>query len=371
MKRLVLAAVSALAVVAQAFPAAAQLTPPSLEFGDVPFGTTTAAQDVTIAAPPGAAFKTIFGTARFKVVDTDCVQFQSTTCTASIAAANVPQAGPPGRDTDQLLVQYTAGEPRTEYIIASANFLPPPPPEIWIAINDVAVTEGNTGTTTATFTLTRSGKTTGTSSVKYSTVNGSATAGSDYVAKPLTTVTFAAGETTKTIAVTINGDTVDEPNETFSVLLSAPTGATVSDASGTGTIVDNDAPTHLAINDVSVAEGNSGTRSATLTITRSGNTTIASSVKYSTVNGSATAGSDYVAKRSRPSPSPPARPPRRSGDDQRRHRGRAERGVLRPAVRTHRGHHLRRQRHGHDRRRGKRKDTGAIHVGGREQHGGH
>jgi Calx-beta domain len=171
-----------------------------------------------------------------------------------------------------------------------------PGPSTWVAINDVAVTEGNAGTTTATFTLTRSGRTTGTSSVKYSTVNGSATAGSDYVAKPLTTVTFAAGQTTKTIAVTINGGTVDEPNETFSVLLSAPTGATISDASGTGTIVDNDAPTYLAINDVSVAEGNSGTRSATLTITRSGNTTIASSVKYSTVNGSATAGSDYVAK---------------------------------------------------------------------------
>ena len=58
--------------------------------------------------------------------------------------------------------------------------------------------------------------------------------------QPATTVTFAAGQTTKTIAVTINGDTVDEPNEAFSPQLSAPTAATISDASATVTIVDED-----------------------------------------------------------------------------------------------------------------------------------
>jgi uncharacterized repeat protein (TIGR01451 family) len=76
--------------------------------------------------------------------------------------------------------------------------------------------------------------------VQYSTANNTATAGSDYVSIPLTTLTFNPGETSKTITVTINGDIDDEPNETFFVNLSNASGATISDAQGVGTIVDDD-----------------------------------------------------------------------------------------------------------------------------------
>jgi len=165
----------------------------------------------------------------------------------------------------------------------------------YLAVNDIAVGEGNTGTTTATFTVTRSGSVAGASSVTYATANGTATAGPDYTALAPTTLSFAAGETSKTVPVSVAGDTVDEPNETLSLKLSAPVGATISDDTGTGTIVDDDAPTYLSVNDVTVAEGNAGTTPASFTISRTGNTAGASSVTYATTNGTATAGSDYTA----------------------------------------------------------------------------
>jgi hypothetical protein len=165
-----------------------------------------------------------------------------------------------------------------------------------ISINDVSVTEGNSGTKLLTFTVGRTG--TAPFSVDYATADGSASAGSDYAAVPLTTLTFAEGESSKTISVTINGDTAVEANESFSVNLSNAVGpgAAITDASGLGTIVDDDTPPavgNISINDVAVTEGNSGTKLLTFTVSRTG--TAAFSVDYATSNGSATAGSDYTA----------------------------------------------------------------------------
>ncbi len=162
-----------------------------------------------------------------------------------------------------------------------------------LAINDALVTEGNSGTIAANFTITRSGGSTGSASVSWATANGTAVAGGDYVAVASAPVTFAAGETTKTVSVDVKGDTTGEANETFTVKLTAPTGATVSDDTGVGTIVDDDSPTY-AVSDVSVAEGDSGTTTANFTVTRSRDATRTSSVAWYTVNGSATAGSDFV-----------------------------------------------------------------------------
>jgi Ca2+-binding RTX toxin-like protein len=162
-----------------------------------------------------------------------------------------------------------------------------------VAINDVTVTEGNAGTVNATFTVTR---TSGTAafSVNYATSDGTATAGSDYIAAT-GTLNFAAGETTKTFTVAVNGDTVFEPNETFIATLSAATnGAAISDATGQGTITNDDAAPVVTISDVTITEGNSGTQNAIFTISRSGGVG-AFAINYATTNGSATAGSDYVA----------------------------------------------------------------------------
>lgn len=167
------------------------------------------------------------------------------------------------------------------------------------AINDVTLTEGDAGTTDMTFTVTRSGGTTGAVSVDFATADGTAVAGSDYDATS-GTLSFADGETSKTFTVTLLGDVAVEGDETFAVTLSNATGgATISDASGTGTISDDDSvvvqPGSFSVNDVTAAEGNSGTTSFTFTITRSGGTDGAVSVDFATTNGTAIAGSDYDA----------------------------------------------------------------------------
>ena len=68
------------------------------------------------------------------------------------------------------------------------------------------------------------------------------------------------------MAVTVNGDTAIEPDETVLVNLSGPTNAVLGDAQGVATITNDDQPS-LTINDVSLTEGNSGTKTATFTVT--------------------------------------------------------------------------------------------------------
>ena len=88
-----------------------------------------------------------------------------------------------------------------------------------ISIGDVSISEGDSGTKVATFTVTRTGGTAA-FDVNYATANSTATAGTtgDYLAAS-GTLSFAAGDLSKTISVTINGDTTVEPDETFFVNL--------------------------------------------------------------------------------------------------------------------------------------------------------
>ena len=88
--------------------------------------------------------------------------------------------------------------------------------------------------------------------VDYTTSNGTATAGSDYTAST-GTVTILAGNTTQTFNVPILVDTLSEVSETATLTLSNASNATISDATATLTIVDDDIPS-LSINDVSYTE---------------------------------------------------------------------------------------------------------------------
>jgi len=167
-----------------------------------------------------------------------------------------------------------------------------------ISIGDVTIAEGNAGTSIATFTVTRTGGNAA-FDLTYATADGTATAGSDYVAQPTGTVSFAAGDLTKTISVTINGDTIVEPDETFFVnLLGATNNGTIVKSQGIGTITNDDTAGgvgNISISDVTITEGNSGTKVATFTVSHTGSA--AFSVNYSTANSTATAGTsgDYLA----------------------------------------------------------------------------
>lgn len=155
-----------------------------------------------------------------------------------------------------------------------------------LKINDVTVTEGDAGTTTATFTVTLSAASGQAVAVNYATANSSAVASNDYTAQT-GTLTFAPGEKTKTVAISVLGDTLDEANESFLVNLSSATNASLADGKGIATITDNDAAPTLAINNVTILEGHSGVSTATFTITLSAASGQTVTVKYATATNTA------------------------------------------------------------------------------------
>ncbi len=119
-----------------------------------------------------------------------------------------------------------------------------------LSISDVSQLEGNTGTTTMTFTVSLSiPAPVGEVTFDIATQDNTATiANNDYVARSLTSQTIPAASSTYTFGVTINGDTVNEPNETFNVNVTNVTGATVIDGQGVGTLLNDDAG--LRIHDI-------------------------------------------------------------------------------------------------------------------------
>jgi Calx-beta domain len=167
-----------------------------------------------------------------------------------------------------------------------------------VSISDVSIAEGNSGTRVATFTVTRTGGTAA-FNVNYATSDGGAMVGDgDYVATS-GTLSFGANVNTQPISVTINGDTNVESDQSFFVNLSGATnGAAINDSLGIGTILNDDSTVavgSVSISDVSITEGNSGTKVATFTVTRTGGTA-AFNVNYATSDGGATvADGDYVA----------------------------------------------------------------------------
>lgn len=148
-------------------------------------------------------------------------------------------------------------------------------------------------------TVVRSGGLTGTTTIGFATADGTATAGTDYTATS-GTLTFAPGETSKTINIPIINDNVYEGTEIFNFLLSNPGGdGTVeiqTPNTSVLTIVDNDSqpftsPSNISVNEPPVG----GTATALLTVQLSNPTTQTATINYATANGSAIAGSDYVA----------------------------------------------------------------------------
>ena len=132
-------------------------------------------------------------------------------------------------------------------------------------------------------------------SVTVATSDGTAVAGADYTAVT-TTLTFAIGEKSKTVTIPILGDTQVEGNEVVNLTLSNPTNGGTLGAGRTSLLVitDNDAYGSLAFKTLTFTVGESGP-TATITVTRTGNTAYAVGASYATSNNTATEGQDYVA----------------------------------------------------------------------------
>ena len=108
------------------------------------------------------------------------------------------------------------------------------------SVADGTIAEGDSGAATVDVAVTLDTPSASTVTVAFGTEDGTATAGSDY-ATTSGTLTFASGETSKTVSVPVTGDADLEPDETFALKLSAPSNATIADGDGAVTITNNDA----------------------------------------------------------------------------------------------------------------------------------
>ncbi len=197
-------------------------------------------------------------------------------------------------DSETIIVDITSvtngSENGTQQVTASITDDDATPT---LSIDDVSLSEGNSGTSSFDFTVSLSAASALTVTVVYATADDTATtADGDYAAVAGTTLTFNPGDTSKTASVQVNGDTRHEANETFLVNLSSPSNATLSDGQGTGTINNDDAVPSLSIDDVNVgAEGDIAEFTVTLSAV-SGQTV---TVDAATADGSAEAGEDFGA----------------------------------------------------------------------------
>ena len=178
------------------------------------------------------------------------------------------------------------------------------PPKPAIAIGDQSIVEGDGGSTEIQFAVTLSHATPRTVTVDFSTEDGSAHAGPDY-ATASGAVVFTPGLTTQFVSVTVNGDRLNEINESFAVNLSGPTNATIGDAQAIGTILNDDPLPAFRIADAATVEGDTGSTPLSFTVEMidAGGQVITSgrtvTVNFNTASGvgpsGATAGQDFAA----------------------------------------------------------------------------
>jgi hypothetical protein len=181
----------------------------------------------------------------------------------------------------------------TSLVGSTAVAAPRPASSPTVSINNVSITEGNSGTALASFTVQLKGKTSGPTTVAYATADGTAGAPADYlVANGV--VTFGKGQA-RTVTVPVNGDLADEPNETFAVNLSGASNVSIADAQGIATIVDDDAAPAISVADATVGEGNSGTTDASFRVALSHASAGDVTVDYATADETATSPGDYGA----------------------------------------------------------------------------
>lgn len=218
-----------------------------------------------------------------------------TAAPAGSAAALDDPAAPRPRFTPDLagdyLVQLIVGDGNLESdpdTVLVTAFAPPA-----LSIGDVTAAEGVSGTTPFVFTVTRAGSLVGDVAVQFATAPGTASGGIDYQ-NASGTLTLPAGHASATVTVNVTGDAVMEADENFLVNLSGPVNATLADAQGLGTIRNDDTPS-VSIGDVTVTEGNAGTTAAVFPVTLSGALSVNVNITFTTQDGGAAAGGDYLA----------------------------------------------------------------------------
>jgi hypothetical protein len=167
------------------------------------------------------------------------------------------------------------------------------PPPLTATVNTVAAFNGSTGTTNFTFTVALNQPAAAPVSIAYATADGTAHAGSDYAATS-GTVMIPVGQSAATIVVPVYGTTTVHPDLTFALNLSNPVNALLSNTQATGMI--RNANTQVLVGNASQTVGTSGSYTLNVPVTLSAPAPFPVSVNYATADGTARAGSDYIAK---------------------------------------------------------------------------
>ena len=254
---------------------------------------------VTLSAATQVAVSLHYATAN--VTATAGTDYTATSGTLTIAAGAttgtiaVPVLAEPATGASKTLT-LTLSSPTnaTLSVTAATGTIVTPAAAASISIASASITDVTTGTTTLKFTLTRTGSTTGTSSVLVTAVAGTALPTTDYVFSP-TTVTFGVGVATQTVSVTLEGHNDYFTPRNFSMVLSSPTGATIGTGTATGTINSAIPQPVVNIGAVTVAAPISGTTMVMVPLTLSEPDAASVTVNFATSDNTAKAGLDYVA----------------------------------------------------------------------------
>ena len=274
-------------------------------------GTATLPFTVTLSAAQASAVTVDYATANGTA--TAGTDYTATAGTLTIAAGqttgtiDVPVAGPAVTAESSKTLTVTLSSPTGAALatttatgtIVDDDIAGTTLPSVSVA--PAAVTASSSATTLLAYTVTLSSAATSAVTVTYATANGTATAGTDYAAV-VGVLTIPAGSTTGTVDVTVDAETsaTAATAKTLTLTLTSPDGATLGTAAATGTINIPAAGTATTLPTVGVAATSvtaSSTATTTLvfTVSLSAAQTSAATVRYATSNGTATAGTDYVA----------------------------------------------------------------------------
>ncbi len=191
-------------------------------------------------------------------------------------------------------IQLVLGNPTGNVTIGTQNTA-----TLTIADNDVELAFSETnfsinedGTAITTVTITRTGRSSGVVGATITLSNGSAEATADYDNTNIE-VSFADGETSKTVEIPIVDDTLIESAETINLVLGNPSGGAIIGTQSTATLTIIDDDVHLAFNATAYSIKEDGTPIIAVTITRTGRSQGTVSATITLSNGTATSPADY------------------------------------------------------------------------------
>ncbi|HEX6625388.1 MAG TPA: FG-GAP-like repeat-containing protein, partial [Pyrinomonadaceae bacterium] len=177
-------------------------------------------------------------------------------------------------------------------VLNNCDALPPALPRLSVVGVTTTLTEGDAGTTGATFNVHLSSTSTKPVTVSYYPFSQTAERGADF-AGASGRIVFNPGETFKAVNVPVVGDTADEFDETFGLALALPLNAVIDGASASATILDDDPEPSLSVADVAQAEGSGATGAILFNVTLSAASGKPITVAYAAADGTAQAGADY------------------------------------------------------------------------------